>query len=243
MKIPNCIKIAWWVIIVLLLTGFLLCRFSELMAGRAVPLDVVVFTIWIALLLAPLFSEVSLLGITLKHQIDELKSDIASLIIDVKNDVQNEIRQAVDIRATFSPSFIFPFPPKDETLEQMGPHFKSVVSDEVADRGIEQPKPVEIVVSKDVEYLFGVRHNLEKEIRRIANERQLNGENRRPLPSMQLTRALRQAELLSPRLEQVIREVYSVCSVAIHGESVTEAQIDFVREVGPELIAVLRTIS
>jgi hypothetical protein len=39
-----------------------------------------------------------------------------------------------------------------------------------------------------------------------------------------------------------IREVYSVCSPAIHGEPITEAQVSFVRDVAPELIAALRAI-
>jgi hypothetical protein len=47
---------------------------------------------------------------------------------------------------------------------------------------------------------------------------------------------------MEPRLDHAIREVYAVCSPAIHGEPVTQAQIDFVKDVGPELIAALRSI-
>jgi prophage antirepressor-like protein len=48
--------------------------------------------------------------------------------------------------------------------------------------------------------------------------------------------------LLEPSLGNVIREAYAVCSPAIHGEPATEAQVEFVKDVGPQLAAALRTI-
>ena len=79
MKLPNWFTISWWLLLVGLLSAFLGHRYTDLAAGRAVPADIVVFVIWVALLLAPLFNEVSLLGITLKQQIDELRGYISSL--------------------------------------------------------------------------------------------------------------------------------------------------------------------
>lgn len=240
MKLANWFKVSWWILLVGLLTAFLLHRYPDLSVGRAVPADVVVFVIWIALLLAPLFSEISLLGITLKQQVDELKNYVASQMTDVKN----EVRNAVDVRTTFSPHFNIPVPVADAQLPEIERRIKEAVSDALAEHGIQQtPPPAEVPVSQDVMFLFSTRYNLEKELRRIGESRQLAGESRRPVPVVPLARALGQAEILEPRLVNAIREVYSVCSPAIHGDPVSEAQISFVREVGPDLIAALRTIS
>ncbi len=240
MKLPNWFKIIWWLLLVGLLSVFLLHRYPELALGRAVPADIVVFVIWVALLLAPLFNEVSLLGVTLKQQIDELKEHVANQITEVKS----EVRNAVDVRATFSPHFNIPAPAADAQLPEIERRIKSAVSDALAEHGIRQPPPpAQIPVSTDVALLFATRYNLEKELRRISEARQLTVESRRPMPLHHLIRALIQAELLEPRMASAIREVYSVCSPAIHGEEVTPAQIAFVQDVGPELIAALRAIA
>lgn len=223
-----------------MLTGFLWHRYPELATGKAVPADIVVFVIWVALLLAPLFNEVSLLGITLKHQFDELKDYVASQITDVRS----EVRNAVDVRTTFSPHFSIPAPAADAQLPEIERRIRSAVSDALTEHGIQQPPtPAQVPVSEDVALLFATRYNLEKELRRIGGSRQLVGESRRPMPVLHLTRSLIQAELLEPRLANAIKEVYSVCSPAIHGEPVTQAQVTFVQDVGPELIAALRAIT
>jgi hypothetical protein len=97
-------------------------------------------------------------------------------------------------------------------------------------------------IDPDVSFLFAIRHSMEKKLRRIASTRQIATESRRPLPVVQITRMLAGAGLLEPHLESAIREVYAVCSPAIHGEPVSDAQVRFVREVGPELVAALEAI-
>ena len=240
MKLPNWLKIGWWLLLVALLSAFLWNRYPQLRVGKAVPADVVVFVIWIALLLAPLFNEVSLLGITLKQQIDDLKSYVSKQVTEVRN----EVRSAVDVRATFSPHFNIPAPAADAQLPEIERRIKLAVADALAEHGIQQaPPPAPVPVSADVALLFATRYNLEKELRRIGQGRQLTSDSRRPLAVTQLVRALVDADLLEPRLAHAIREVYSVCSPAIHGEPVTEAQVAFVQDVGPELIAALRAIT
>jgi hypothetical protein len=78
MKIPFQLKAIWWLILVGALTFFLSARLPDLLSGKAAAADVAVFGVWMALLLAPLFSEVSLLGITLKNEIGKLKDEIGS---------------------------------------------------------------------------------------------------------------------------------------------------------------------
>lgn len=48
--------------------------------------------------------------------------------------------------------------------------------------------------------------------------------------------------MISPNLAHAVREVYSVCSAAIHGEDVSDNQVQFVRDVAPELLAALEAV-
>ncbi|WP_051412954.1 hypothetical protein [Methylophilus sp. 5] len=238
MQLPNWAKILWWSILVGVLTYFLRERLPDLLTGKAAAADIAAFGVWMALLLAPLFNEVTLLGVTLKNQIEELKDHIATQIADVRADVRN----AVDVRATVSPTFNLPGPPSDAQLPAIEAQVKAAVAAALAEHGSSTPVSTDFVVSDDVAYLFATRYHIESELRRLASDREIGATIRRVPPTHLLSRSLVESGLLSPRLGNAIREVYSVCSPAIHGEPVTAAQVSFVRDVGPELIAALRSI-
>ena len=239
MKLPNWLKILWWLVLTGALTYFLLARLPDLFSGKAAAADVAVFGVWASLLLAPLFTEVSFLGVTLKNEIEEMRNALSVQL----NDIRTDVRSAVDVRTTVSPQFNIPAPVADTQLPQLEERVKSAVSAALEVHGIKgQPRESPLTVNDDVAFLFATRYNIEVELRRIAQGRDVSSAVRRPLPSFQLVRTLSQAEVLEPSLGNVIREVYAVCSPAIHGEAVTEAQVEFVKDVGPQLVAALRTI-
>ncbi len=61
-------------------------------------------------------------------------------------------------------------------------------------------------------------------------------------PLSRLLDVLIQAEIVDSELARAIRQVYAVCSPAIHGEDVSQTKVNFVREVAPELQATLRKL-
>ena len=239
MKLPNWAKIAWWFVITAALTYFLRARLPDLLGGNASAADIAVFGVWMALLLAPLFSEVSLLGVTLKNEIQELKSTVATQL----HEIRGEVRNAVDVRATFSPQFHMPAPVADAQLPQLEERIKAAVTSALSAHGVkEEPKQPALAVNDDVAFLFATRYHIETELRRLAAGREVATVMHRPLPTFRLIRYLSESEILPPDLGNAIREVYAVCSPAIHGEKVTEAQVSFVKGVGPKLVATLRAL-
>ena len=239
MKLPNWFKILWWLALTGSLTYFLFARLPDLLSGKAAVADIAVFGVWAALLLAPLFTEVSLLGVTLKNEIEELKEALSTQL----NEMRTEVRSAVEVRTTVSPQFHMPAPVSDAQLPQLEERVKSAVSAALASHGLNaQPQDSPLAVSDDVAFLFATRYNIEVELRRIARGREVTSSVHRPVASFQLVRALSQAEVLEPSLGSAIREVYAVCSPAIHGEPVTGAQFAFVKDVGPQLVAALRAV-
>jgi hypothetical protein len=240
MKIPYQLKAIWWFILVGVLTIFLSARLPDLLSGKAAAADVAVFGVWMALLLAPLFTEVSLLGITLKNEIGKLKDEIGNQLADVRTELKN----AIDIRTSISPTIHFPSPAADALIPAVEEQVKAAVAAAFAERGLRfEPKEKDLSVSDDTMFLFKTRYHIERELRRIATGRDLMLSNqRRYQPAHVLASALVDWGLLSARLGNAVREVYAVCSAAIHGENISEKQVAFVRDVGGELVSALHSI-
>ena len=241
MKLSNRFRIAWWVGLTATLTVLLALRFPAFRAGTTAPLDVFVFLVWVALLLSPLFSEVSLFGISLKRELQQLRSDVTSQITSLKADIS----AAIDVRNTFSPQIILPRPLPDAQLPELRQHVDVAVERTLEEQHVDVPPRAgrpSIDVDSDVQYLFATRYNLEKELRRIASSREWTPSGSRTASVAQLVSIARETGFLSAGLVSAIREVNIICSRAIHGENVSAAQVDFVRDVASELIAALRTV-
>lgn len=119
---------------------------------------------------------------------------------------------------------------------------KDIIKKTIHELGIKsRPNEQSIDIPNDVQFLFGVRYNIEKELRRIF-AKFFDYERRRPL-MMMLPRLVEQ-ELISPNQHKVIRNLYSIASPAIHGDEqrLTVAEIDFARQIAPGIIDELRRI-
>jgi hypothetical protein len=91
MKLPNWFKIIWWIILLILLSLFLCSRYENLSTGMGTTADIFIFLIWVALWLLPLFEELSFFGITLKKEVEKLKSDLTVQIDTLRTDIKNTI--------------------------------------------------------------------------------------------------------------------------------------------------------
>lgn len=239
MKFSAGARRVYWLGLIALLTWFLSTRIQDARAGHATAADSLVFAVWIALLLAPLFSEVELLGVKLKQEVEKAKEDIKREIVSLKT----EITSAIEVRTNVSPNFYLA-PPADAQLPTLEAQIKRVLDRYDVPRA---PQPLdervyaEAAADGDVLFLMTTRRDLEVELRRIVRERQLSNTDR-PVAGMQLARTLGQAEIVDHELLKAVREVYAVCSPAVHGEPVSPAKVDFVRDIAPSLIAALRAI-
>ncbi|PWJ52973.1 hypothetical protein CLV98_1292 [Dyadobacter jejuensis] len=119
---------------------------------------------------------------------------------------------------------------------------KDIIRKTIQELGIKkQDNEHNIDISQDVQFLFGVRYNIEKELRRISSKF-IDDERPRPIMTM-LTRLVEQ-QLISPNQHKVIRNLYSIASPAIHGDEqkLTVAEIDFAKQIAPGIIEELKKI-
>lgn len=240
MKLPNAVRVAWWIALLVGLGYYLFARFAQLLGGQSTPFDVAALVLFAALMLAPVFTEVKLWGVSLKQELVEAKKEIKGELESVKqliNNVQftNAISQQVHIGA----------PPPDASLPIKKNQIREVVQ-ELLEEGNEEPPAQELSLSPEATELFRIRYLLEREIRRIARGRDLD----RQAPSVDghrsvyaLIKLLQSAEVIPPELAAGIRDVYSICSRGVHGEPLTRAQIEFAESTGPDLIRALTTIA
>jgi hypothetical protein len=227
-RFPNWFKVAWWAVVTALVTAFLFLRFPQLVAGHAAPADVVVFLVWCALVLAPVFAEVELLGLRFKQEIEKAKQEL-------RNEVRNSLHQQV----IFSPA------PTDAQLPEIKEAVRVAVAETFAAHGRQELRAVTPLVAVDpvAEEMFRVRHTLERELLGVAMARGLDISSRKPPTGTTLAMLLEDAGALEPRLARSLRALLGVASVAIHGGTLTANQASFVRESAPRILAALQLLA
>lgn len=239
MKLPNWFKIVWWASLLVLVTQFLYQRHPELVQGHETRADVFVFLVWVALALVPVFQEINFFGIKLKQEVRKLRKEVGMQIATLRAEVQN----SVQFKAQVNPQFTITQPPTDAQLPQLEEQVGSAIDAALAARGLTVPtaKVTQPTIDAGTAFLFQARYSIERELRRIWNERFGEGP-RRILPIRTITNELSRSGLVDPDLANAIQEVYSVCSPAIHGELPTAAQTNFVRDLLPRLLTALRAV-
>ncbi|MCF8716500.1 hypothetical protein JM658_16885 [Joostella atrarenae] len=83
--------------------------------------------------------------------------------------------------------------------------------------------------------MFKVRYRIEQELRRIWIKNIDNIENRKK-PLTIIIRELTDNQIIDKQLYYILREVLSICNYAIHGENVSQSQVDFVEKNAEEII-------
>ena len=239
MKLPNWFKILWWLILLVILTFALYQRYDAIINGKSSNIDAILLIIWISLCLAPIFQEISLLGIKLKQEINKLKEEVGQQISTLSNEVR------ANIRTEINPQITFPVPPPDSQLPELEKRINATIQEAIKQYGL--PKQIdndigELSVTSEIQYLFATRYNIERELNRIRDSRIGQQAIKIHIPISRNISSLIEVEVIDPKLGRVIKDVYAICSPAIHGEYVSQEKINFVKEIAPKLISTLRSI-
>ena len=232
MKLPNSVRIVWWVLLVGFFAYLLSQRYDSITSGTATAMDIVIFLILIALLAIPLFQEVSIFGVSFKKEIENLKTEFEKQIISLKSVIQSTI------------NIYPPIPPSDSELPSIEERIKPILEQTLKELGVEKPVPIteETRVPDATQFLFSVRYAIENELRRIFNVRWEPLVKERYLSVPQMLRELYDLRKVNPQIHDAIREVNAICSSSIHGKAVSEKAVNFVRDVVPGLLASLRAV-
>ncbi len=235
MEFPEEYKLHWWIGLLILFLVVIVYRLIT--SGLKSILDILIVFIWIALLLMPLFDEIGIFGFKLKKEIDNLRTDLTSQMISLRTEVQNSIQIGTNQNVNIIQS-----PPPDEDLPEMEKSFDEYIKYSGLQKTIKHPdhKVSKEEVNEDIKFLFSTRYLIEKELRNIW-VRSLDETNPR-FSANRILRDLTENGIVDVKLSNAIKDILRVCNPAIHGQKVTDAQIDFVKDLGPKSIAVLKDI-
>ena len=110
---PNWAKFSYWVAILVVVTWLLFFKLDVTAVGRATPFNAVVFVVWVALVLAPLFTEVKIWGVSLKREIEKTQRDVEAakdIILREMNSIRMDVRNSVHVSPIFNHSVLAPPP-------------------------------------------------------------------------------------------------------------------------------------
>ena len=242
-------KILYYLLVLAILSILALVKLPVYLNGSPQVYEIILFLIWIAVLIAPLFREVSFFGVSLKNEIDSLRNDLNKQIINLRSDIHN----TVNTRTEINPQIQLLIPPTDSDIKNFMQTYKPVL-DQMKESAQEKPTP-KIEIPDDNKYLIEVRYTLEKELRRIWGQLQASAKEielwtgqktefyDRPQSFFQMVRFLTELGPITSQLSNLLREVYRTCSPAVHGEEVSQTAIGFVRDVAPGLITSLQAVN
>ncbi|MBD3285976.1 hypothetical protein GF359_05745 [candidate division WOR-3 bacterium] len=248
MKFPSWLKYVVWVILLAVVATFIGFRFNTFMSGEVSAIDIVVFLVGVALLLIPLFQEVEIFGIKLKKELEKFKSEVRNELISIRSDITN----SVNISPQFTSNVNLPQLASDEQLETIALKLQEIVDARLKpeEKKIKMktkvyPKKTKTEIPTSAEYLFKVRYEIEKEIRRILEK---IGYDPTFFPLRGVLNLVAIQEKLSKKINidknliDALNNVILIADLAIHGESISKEQQGFVEDVYPDIIAYLRKL-
>lgn len=234
MTLPNWLRVIWWALLTLSLGLLLYERFPSITASTPTAFDALALTIFVVLALTPLFSEITLPGVTLKQRVEALQTEVKTQFEAVRHEIRTNVATNVTQQVLLPPV------PPDSSLPAIKHSIQQALATAPSTPGVIPSTAPS--VSGDVALLFAARNNLEREIRRLWLDRGGDESLQRKRPLLQMARDLEERGVITPALLAAARDLYNICSPAVHGESVTAAQVQFVREVSPGLIATLAAL-
>jgi hypothetical protein len=194
------------------------------------------FLVWSALLLTPLFSEVGFFGMTFKRDFESFKKQVEQQLIAFDARISNSV--------AVSPHFNLAVPPSDSSLPEIKRHIEETIRQYLGNSQVEPRSALEAAdmlnLDADTKLLANVRVALERAVRRIARNSGLMSGRLFFLNRILDDLVLR--GVLNRNITSSIKDVYAVCSLAVHGEKPSAQQVEFVRATGPTLVYLLRKI-
>ncbi|NWL88670.1 hypothetical protein DMN77_13945 [Paenibacillus sp. 79R4] len=245
MQFNNKFKYIWWAIVICSGIYMIYLRYDHITGSNVGVFDIFLVAIIAGLMLIPFFTEMDFLGVKLKQEIATMKTEVKEDLKEIREVVKNVID--INNHNRFSPSIYFgnnPSPPPDNQLNNIEGFIKKTMGQILEQNIVSGQTNGNLEVPEENKLLFAARFNIEREIRRIWMNRflEFSDEKSRHMPVTRMVNDLIKHEILPPSFNGVIREIYAVCSPAVHGEEPTVKQVEFIKDVAQEVINTLKVI-
>lgn len=235
MNWPAWLRNTYWGLLTLTV-GVLLFYFpSVIKIGEGSTTQIITFVLFLALVLAPLFQQISLFGLRLSKKIDNVQKELSDQI--------NEVKNQVDVQASANSQQIVGISSykqqTDERLDEIADQVDLLLRSYGVEDGLEE---TEVDVPDQATYLFQVRYNLEQRVEKLFAAVTEEEKEQKYIPVQRKLDRLVQTEMMAPEVINAIREVWKICSRGVHGDEVRESELRFVRHTAPELMSSLDNV-
>jgi hypothetical protein len=236
MKFPKWFKYSWWILLLVMTGSIIYHRYCSIIEGNTNQTDIIIMIIFVVLMLVPIFSEIEIYGFKLKKEIENLKQEQNLKILELKNDIRTTQNQTFN--ATFQG---FGPPPPDNKIPELQEEIERILKEKIDGSQIftETKLAGRIDVPDDNILMFKVRFNIEKQLRRIWEQRFNYKESENLSIHQSLIRIIQDLTkygIIEDNLYGILREILSICNWAIHGEEVSDSQIDFVAKNSKQIL-------
>lgn len=197
-------------------------------------IDYIILAGTLTLAFLPLISEISLIGFSVKKEIQSAKQEMKESLVDLKY-------QMIDIKATTTQNTtqsikVEYLPSRDEMKDMLSKTNRTKEKVENEQKGAEIKD--EFDISDDIVYLFKVRLKLEKYVAKICD----NIGNAGFMPLIKEINILKEKKIITSDTYQYLRQILNICNRGIHGEVISEEYIKFVKEIISQIYSQLDEI-
>lgn len=231
----------WWAVLSITLLIYSFLNSGRILSKDILPVDSLIILVLFLLLLLPLASEVTLFGISIKKEIESLKTEFRDQILILRSEIHQTNVQNTNIT--------FPQPLSDDELKMKEQEYSTILKIPLAyeikegsgKKSVVDPLD-DLQIPKKNKNLSTVRILLESELRRIYVKR--FGEPRRKpiLFERHLVQSLMYEGKVNDDIVSLIDEIRIICNNAIHGGEVTDEQYEFVVKFFPKIIDTLKRL-
>ena len=216
------LKGKWWYIILFLTSsGYLFTQRSNLWDLTVLTVPNLIFYLWIILLVFPLFSELEVMGIKVKKEVEKATKEVKAEISDLRLQMMD-----VKIGNSMSLSVYSGDAPTREEVSEINK--ASVVREkDTKDNSL----VVDEIVSEDAVYLFKVRLTLEKALSSLCGQLYAGTTNTNQMLAYIVTNGL-----LEKKTADYLRQIFTICNRGIHGEIISEEYMKFVKNILPSVL-------
>lgn len=177
-----------------------------------------IFILWIFLLIVPLFSEVELLGVKIKKEVENATKEVKS---DIKN-IQDQI-MSLNLNSSITNNLqINPQLPNDRKIQYLEKEMKKDTFN------IEKKINFDNL-SDEIIFLFKVRFEIQTLLNEIFEKVGFNEK----IPIIKKIQILKKNETIDKTTADSILEICKIANRGIHGEIIDKKYIEFIKETYP----------
>ena len=232
-KIGTCIwkfiKEKGWYSFLLLISSLYIWKYRfEINQFKELDAKNLIFILWIFLLVFPLFSELEILGVKVKKEVEKATEEVKESLKSIQSQItQLQLNNSVSNKISIENAPL----PSEKRLEEMQ---KGVLNSpkKIPDFKIDESQ-------KKALFLFEVRLEIEMSLREICEKIGHPG----ILASLKMLQVIKNEGLIDNKTEELILEVQKIANRGIHGEIVSDEYIAFVKNVYPGIKQQLNKIS